>query len=976
MLRSAVFLAIMATALLGVMGCDGGTEPAPTGEVRGMVVVEGDGLPGVIVELSGGERREVSTDPSGRFNFTDVPVGAWVVSIRGFPADASFGVTSKPAVISQEAGRRTVTVDFSGNFIRTSSISGRILSGSRPLQGVGVRLEGPDTVDASTDAEGEYAVSGLRRGSYAVELFDLPGSVSFPSTRMEVELEAGESAVVDFEGEPDVTATVHISALRRRLPSGDLEAVDPENVRGRVEVVATVDWADDTPEAVSLMLGEELVGEQRFSSGGAPVSGDADPGARVSLETDPATAPFDLVFAVDTDEFDAETGEVRFLNGQLPLQVRLSTREAGEAAATAELSVTLSNSDRFVGELLPERGPVAGGDGQGWIGGEMGVRVTPVLFNPGREVGTVTLELRRTDGAALRERSVGGTPPFALVFPGRGDPGPTNVAGYQTPAGETDELRVRSARYEDGTELPAMPVVLATGIRIDNVPPPAGIFRLPRQGADDGCCLGNWIGSGFSFAEAFSSGEDAGVGGESATFHVGGASLSDQEIAARSAVSTGADLSPTVANTEYAAVAVVTDALGNRRNVRMEPSDGNSFSNTLGAVFGVDLEPPEVRFHSESLRDRQVNPPSGSEWTVRAEDLLSGFSALPARTTVRLLAPGVDGAEACPFPGTEECRTAPDGLSRDLPESGDGYFVFTTRVLDRGGNRSAELRASVLRDDSAPHLEELERPDILRAGEEAAFRALLSDNVDLHRARLFFRFSSVGGLFTEELAFAPPDTVGGRFDGSPVGAATAEWQSPVVAALERADAGGETGGNEPSGTLREASRLGISVRDAAGNQDGLDEAVSVADASPRSFSVSARGAEEGVAAWELEAAGSQVCAPRSDLEDGGSCAAAPETLDLEATARGEGGAFQPPFREVHYYARVDGAIRWLGAVFAEELADDGSGAEGRAWRWTLQWRPESDLPEGTHALFAVGLDADGNALQSVDLFGIQVVGAS
>ncbi len=781
MLRSAVFLAIMATALLGVTGCDGGTEPAPTGEVRGMVVVEGEGLPGVLVELSGGERREVSTDPAGRFSFAEVPVGAWVVSIRGVPADASFGVTSKPAVISREAGRRTVTVDFSGNFIRTSSISGRVLSGSTPLQGVGVRLEGPDTVETSTDAEGGYAVSGLRRGSYGVELLDLPGSVSFPSTRVEVEveLEAGESAVVDFEGEPEVTATVHISALRRRLPSGDLETVDPENVRGRVEVVATVDWADDTPEAVSLVLGEELVGEQRFNSGGAPVSGDADPGARVSLEGDPAMAP------------------------------------------------------------------------------------------------------------------------FALVFPGRGEPGPTNVAGYQTPAGEIDELRVRSARYEDGTELPAMPVVLATEIRIDNLPPPTGTFRLPRQGANDDCCLGNWIGSGFSFAEGFSSGEDAGVGGESAPFHVGGTSLSDAEIAARSAVSTGADLSPTVANTERAAVAVVTDALENRRNIRMEPSDGNSFSNTLGAVFGVDLEPPEVRFRSESLRHRQVNPPSGSE-----------------------------------------------------------------------------LTASVLRDQSAPHLEELERPAILRAGEEATFRALLSDNVDLHRARLFFRFSSAGGLFTEELAFAPPDTVGGRFDGSPVGAATAEWQSPVVAALERADGGGKTGGNEPSGTLWEASRLGASVRDAAGNPDGLDEAISVADASPRRFSVSVRGAEEGVVAWELEAAGSQVCAPRSDLQDGGSCAGAPETLDLEATARGEGGAFQPPFGEVHYYARVDGAIRWLGAAFAEELADDGSGAEGRAWRWTLQWRPESDLPEGMHALFAVGLDADGNALQSVDLFGIQVVGAS
>jgi hypothetical protein len=939
-----------------------------------MVSAEGLGLAEVIVELTGDGRLETTTDATGRFVFSDVPAGAWVVTIRGYPVDASFGVTSKPAVIAREEGRRTVTVDFQGNFIRTASIAGTVRSGSRALQGVEVRIEGPDTLQTTTDGEGHYALSGLRRGEYAVEISGFPSSVIFPSTRRQVQIETGENTTVSFEGEPEVTATVHISSLERRHPSGEMEPLDPTNVRGQIRVGVTVDRGDDTPEAVALLLDEEVVGEQRFSTSGAPLDPGAESmGPQPVVEGDPVLASFDLIFTVNTDEFDPETGQVRFTNGERHLRARLSTREGGEVAWTAEVPVTLRNLDTFVADLDPERGPVAGGDGNEWIGGDLGLRIRPVLFNADRSISSVTVELRRTDGAQLRERSVGGTPPFHPVFPGSGEASSTNVVGYQTPAGATDELRVRSARYEDGSNIPGMPVQLLGGLRIDNVPPPVASFRLPQQGSDRDCCLGNWVGTAFAFASAVQVEPDEGVGGEAVTVHAGEASLSDQELAQQGAVVTGGEVAESAMSNAYAAVAVVRDALDNRRVVRLEPSDGNPLGNALGAVFGVDRTPPEVRFASASLAHGTVNPPDGDEWMVRAEDQASGFSSQPARTTVRRLAPGVDGATACPFPGTSACQRVPDGLSRPLPDEGDGYFVYGTRVLDRAGNRSEELESVVLRDRMSPQIEELIRPSSPSSGELIALSAPASDNVDLHRATVGFTFSGLGGPAASSRSFTRPDTLNRAFDGSPQGTATARWETVVVAGLERADGGGETG-QAPSGTVRSASGLRATVADAAGNEALLEVSTSVGAPAGGllSFSVAARGVEEGVARWETSASGSGVCAPRPAWESPAACPEGSRTLTLHATARGEGGVFEPPFASVHFYAVVDGRTRWLGNVGAEELVADGTGSDARAWRWSLEWAPEAGFPAGSHPLLAIGVDGNGIALETVPLEGISV----
>ncbi len=925
----------------------------------------------VTVELSGDQRRETTTDAAGRYDFDEVPAGAYVVSLRSLPFDAVFNSTSRTAVIGRDSGRRIITVDFLGNFIRTSRITGHVRTVGRPLPDVSVRIMGPDTTLATTDEAGDFVAAGLRQGTYEVEISEFPADVTFASTRTTVEVGAGETAEVGFEGERELTSRVVISSLNRRLTSGEVEAVDPGDLRGRIEVRLDVDPGQESPQRVELLLGDELVAQQSFGPDGTP-EGDLAPDLAGS-SVDPSGVSFSLTFIMDTGEFDEDTGEVRFQNGEFRLLARLATREGGDVMATADMPVTLANRNTFTARFDPERGPAAGPGGEEWVGGDLMVEVLPVIYSPERAVSSVTVELGRTDGGGFRDLSVEGTGPFQVTFPGSDLSAPASVAGYQTPPDTTDQFRVRSASFDDGTRL-SEPAILVRDVRIDNVSPPGGTFTLPAQDGQSDCCLGNWVGAGFSFSSAFEGTEDEGVGGTRVVFHAGPADLSDTELTELPPVERGSELGASSTNSAYRAVAVHADALDNRLILPMTPSTGNSEANDQSAaVFGVDVTPPQVRFSGESVAPRTVNPPSGSAWVVRADDRDSGFSTQPARTTIRRIAPGVDGDTGCVFPGGATCDPARDSLTRPVPASGQAYFRYRTRILDRAGNPSEALSSWILRDTSAPEVQEISAPSLPAPGEAFEVDAPVADNVDLHRAVAFHGFAPADGRAETQVPFVGADTLGTRFDGSPVGVAIAAWSLPVVVALE-----GTSDSDAPDAVVQELDRLIVIAEDAARNEGLLQQSVDLPPgASPRSFSVQERGEDEGVGSWTLDADGSSVCSLRSGPSgEGATCASAPGTLTLRATGAGRAGSFPEPFTVVHFYAVVDGRARWLGRTEGGSLASDTSGDTGRLWEWSFQWTPEVDFPAGTHPLVAVGVDEEGNALRTGGLDTVTVVGAS
>ena len=171
--------------------------PPPTGSIVGQVSIEGMGVDGVTVSLSNGA--STATAGGGNYRFDTVEQGSYTVTISGFPADASFDATSAPANIGDTGG--TVTVDFRGSYIRTASIMGTVTVENMGLGGVTVKLSGMADSETTTDDSGQYSFTGLRSGTYSVEIsgFDT-NEVSFSSTSGAATVGVGESKVVSFDG--------------------------------------------------------------------------------------------------------------------------------------------------------------------------------------------------------------------------------------------------------------------------------------------------------------------------------------------------------------------------------------------------------------------------------------------------------------------------------------------------------------------------------------------------------------------------------------------------------------------------------------------------------------------------------------------------------------------------------------------------------------------------------------------------------
>ncbi len=190
---------LAAVALLGIplAACEEATPPPPVGSIVGTVSIEGTGVDGVSVNLSNGN--STTTSGGGSYRFDNVEGGAYTVTISGFPSDATFDATSAAATISS-AGQ-SVTVNFTGAYIRTASVMGTVTVENMGLPGVTVTLAGVSGATAVTDDGGAYAFTGLRMGNYSVEIsgFD-SDEVGFSATAASVTVGVGESKIVSFDG--------------------------------------------------------------------------------------------------------------------------------------------------------------------------------------------------------------------------------------------------------------------------------------------------------------------------------------------------------------------------------------------------------------------------------------------------------------------------------------------------------------------------------------------------------------------------------------------------------------------------------------------------------------------------------------------------------------------------------------------------------------------------------------------------------
>lgn len=130
--------------------------------ISGKVALNGAGINGVTVSLSGGSSSSVTTDGTGDYRFSGLSNGTYTIT------PSLTGHTFNPGSISVTvSGGNRSNNDFSA-IPTTFSLSGWVTQSGAGLSGATVSLTGSSSATTSTDAYGNYFFQGLPPGSYTV----------------------------------------------------------------------------------------------------------------------------------------------------------------------------------------------------------------------------------------------------------------------------------------------------------------------------------------------------------------------------------------------------------------------------------------------------------------------------------------------------------------------------------------------------------------------------------------------------------------------------------------------------------------------------------------------------------------------------------------------------------------------------------------------------------------------------------------
>ncbi|GEM_PF-4722110 len=129
--------------------------------LQGRVTRAGVGLAGVNVVMTGSGSGTAVTDANGFYNFYSVGDGTYTLtfSFAGYAfAPPSIGVTV--------SGGHQVGLNTTASLLAIYAIRGRVFMGATGVTGVRVDVTGDGVANATTDANGNYAVTGLTIGNF------------------------------------------------------------------------------------------------------------------------------------------------------------------------------------------------------------------------------------------------------------------------------------------------------------------------------------------------------------------------------------------------------------------------------------------------------------------------------------------------------------------------------------------------------------------------------------------------------------------------------------------------------------------------------------------------------------------------------------------------------------------------------------------------------------------------------------------
>jgi hypothetical protein len=273
-------------------------------------------------------------------------------------------------------------------------------------------------------------------------------------------------------------------------------------------------------------------------------------------------------------------------------------------------------------------------------------------------------------------------------------------------------------------------------------------------------------------------------------------------------------------------------------------------------------------------------------------------------------------------------------------------------VRDVAGNTCAVGSRVALYDTTAPAVGGIVAPSTISGGQSATFSATATDNLDLGTALP----SESYGAVIPKLAF-PAVTIGTFGPDVFTTSATVSFTDPsFVRSIETTNPA--TGA--PSGAVQPATAVNLDVKDVAGNfapTTSQNISVNVAAGSPSGFSTFAATSNPQLQTFTLGASNTTICNNTTPAN-----CVNPTSTVLTARAVGPASVFNNPFTRVNfYYNDANGVSQLIGTGTVG--VTDNTITNQRTWSYTVTWTP-TGLAAANYVVFAVGVDAAGNGLQT------------
>jgi hypothetical protein len=127
--------------------------------ISGSIKVNGSGLSGVLVTLSGSKSSTITTSADGAYSFTALNAGG---NYTVTPSKENYSFTPLNGAFNNLTENKVQ--DFSAAYSGTFSISGIITSGGTGLSGVTITLSGSSSGSVTSGADGSFLFAGLAAG--------------------------------------------------------------------------------------------------------------------------------------------------------------------------------------------------------------------------------------------------------------------------------------------------------------------------------------------------------------------------------------------------------------------------------------------------------------------------------------------------------------------------------------------------------------------------------------------------------------------------------------------------------------------------------------------------------------------------------------------------------------------------------------------------------------------------------------------